>query len=33
MKEKGLTFQNVKFVQKYNVGKSTITDILRESNC
>ncbi|CAB4425738.1 unnamed protein product [Rhizophagus irregularis] len=32
MKEKDPTLQNVEFTQKYNVGKSTITDILRESD-
>jgi Tc5 transposase DNA-binding domain/CENP-B N-terminal DNA-binding domain len=32
MKEKYLALQNVELAQKYNVGKSTITDILRESD-
>ncbi|UZO08972.1 uncharacterized protein OCT59_029214 [Rhizophagus irregularis] len=32
MKEKDPTLQNVELAQKYNVGKSTITDILRESD-
>ena len=33
MKEKDSRVQNVELVQKYNVGKSTITDILKESEC
>ncbi|UZO05934.1 uncharacterized protein OCT59_026272 [Rhizophagus irregularis] len=32
MKEKDPTLQNVELAQKYNVGKSTITNILRESD-
>ncbi|CAB5390079.1 unnamed protein product [Rhizophagus irregularis] len=32
MKEKDPTLQNVELAQKYNVRKSTITDILRESD-
>ncbi|CAB5390762.1 unnamed protein product [Rhizophagus irregularis] len=31
MKERDLRIQNVELAQKYNVGKSTITDILKES--
>ncbi|GBC12797.1 tigger transposable element-derived protein 4-like [Rhizophagus irregularis DAOM 181602=DAOM 197198] len=31
MKERDLCIQNVELAQKYNVGKSTITDILKES--
>ncbi|EXX72848.1 hypothetical protein RirG_065500 [Rhizophagus irregularis DAOM 197198w] len=31
MKERDPRIQNVELAQKYNVGKSTITDILKES--
>ncbi|PKB99622.1 hypothetical protein RhiirA5_429413 [Rhizophagus irregularis] len=33
MKERDLRIQNVELTQKYNIGKSTITDILKESKC
>ena len=31
IKEKDSHVQNIELAQKYNVGKSTITDILKES--